>query len=85
MSNMTFAARALLTGFTMFALLPAQVWADSAAERLADSAAVLREVMAMPARCARACCRELPCSSPGGTEDLSCSPWTSRQDMWSLP
>ena len=48
MTGMTLVTRAALIGLAMAALLPAPAWADSAAERLADSATVLREVMAMP-------------------------------------
>ena len=43
---MRISIRTLLTGLALVALLPAQAGADSAAERLANSAAVVREVMA---------------------------------------
>lgn len=48
MTGMSLVARAVLLGLAMVPLLPAAARADSAAERLANSAAVLREVMAMP-------------------------------------
>ena len=48
MTGMSLVIRAVLSGFATVLLLPALARADSAAERLADSAAVLREVMTMP-------------------------------------
>jgi len=48
MTRMTVVTRVVLTGLAMAALLPARAQADTAAERLANSAAVVREIMASP-------------------------------------
>jgi lipid-binding SYLF domain-containing protein len=48
MGRVTLATATVLTGLATLTLLSAPAYADTAAERLADSAAVLRDVMAMP-------------------------------------